>query len=243
MDIMKNMYVNYFATVHGTPLSDISSPYSLDHNGQKSKSPYDAINFDSELTAAYMVNPDIGLGATVPFILTPVRGQGMTLGDVGFKTVTKNLLNMNGVKVFGSLYLQAPTSKGSRDRGMDYAVKSTPAIRYSIPNSRFTIGSWNELKWYAGVDYGKTFKLFTLPYINYSLTRSFSLNLGYEFETDHMKNNSMLNFTTYESDIQPGVVWFVTPKVMVNPYLQIFTGQKITSDRMALGAVVSATVL
>jgi hypothetical protein len=31
--------------------------------------------------------------------------------------------------------------------------------------------------------------------------------------------------------------------MMVNPYVQIFTGQKITSDRMALGAVVSATVL
>ncbi|MFL5815101.1 MAG: hypothetical protein ACJ763_16110 [Bdellovibrionia bacterium] len=242
-DIVKNLYVNYFATVHGTPLNKLDSPYTLDHNGKNSKNSFNAINFDSDVTAAYMVSPDLGFGAAIPFILTPVQGQGVTLGDLGIKAVTKNLFNINGVKIFGSLYLQAPTSQASQDRGMDFGVKSTPAIRYSIPGTRFTIGSWNEVKWYSGVDYGKTLKLLALPYINYSLTKSLSLNLQYEFETDHMKNDRFFNFTTYETDIQPGVVWFINSKMMVNPYVQIFTGQKITSDRMALGAVVSATVL
>jgi hypothetical protein len=242
-DILKNLYLNYFAIVHGTPLNDLASPYSLDHNGKHSKTSFNTINFDSEVTAAYMLTKDIGIGPSIPFLLVPVQGQGLVMGDIGLKTFDKHLISHNGLNIAGNLYIQAPTSKADKDRGMDVGFKSTPAIRYAIPNSRFAIGSWNEAKWYEGAFVGKTFKLYTLPYVNYSVSPAVSLNLGYEIESDHMKGDSNLNFTTVETDLQPGVVYFITPKVMVNPYLQIFTGNKITSDKMALGAVFSATVL
>jgi len=242
-DIMKNLYLNYFAIVHGTPLNDISSPYTLDHNGKHSKTSFNTINFDSEVTAAYMVTKDIGIGPSIPFLLIPVQGQGLVMGDVAIKTFDKHLISYNGLNISGNLYVQAPTAKVDKDRGMNVGLKTTPAIRYAFPSSRFAIGSWNEAKLYEGVSTGKSFKLYTLPYVNYSLNPSVSLNLGYEIETDHMKGDSAMNFTTVETDLQPGVVYFITPKVMVNPYLQIFTGNKITSDRMALGAVISATVL
>jgi hypothetical protein len=242
-DIVKNLYLNYFATAHGTPLSKLDSPYTLDHNGNNTKSSFNTVNFDSDVTAAYMLTKDVGLGLSIPFLLVPVQGQGLVLGNVAIKTFDKHLVSYNGLNISGNLYIQAPSGKADKNRGMDVGLKSTPGIRYQIPNSRFAIGSWNEAKLYEGAVMGKTFKLYTLPYVNYTLTPSLSLNLGYEFETDHMKNDAFFNFTTYETDLQPGVVWFMTPKVMVNPYLQIFTGRKITSDTMALGAVISATVL
>lgn len=242
-DIMRNLYLNYFATAHGTPLGNLDSPYTLDHSGNNTKSSFNTINFDSDVTAAYMLNKDIGLGVSVPFLLVPVQGQGLVLGNVAIKTFDKHFVSYNGLTISENLYIQAPSGKADKNRGMDVGLKSTPGIRYQIPNSRFAIGSWNEMKLYQGVFTGKTFKLYTLPYVNYTLTPTLSLNLGYEFETDHMKNDSFMNFTTYETDVQPGVVWFITPKVMVNPYLQIFTGRKITSDTTALGAVISANVL
>ncbi len=242
-DILKKTSVTYFSIVHGTPLSDISSPYALDHNGKKTKSSFNAINLDNDVTAAYMLNSDVGIGPYVPFILVPVQGQGLVLGDVGIKTFNKHLISYNGLNISGNLYLQAPTAKASRNRGMDFGVKSTPAVRYAIPSTRFAIGTWNEAKWYSGVVSGKTFKLYTQPYVNYALTSSLALNLGYEIETDHMQGNSNLNFTTYQTDLLPGVVWFITPKVMVNPYLQIFTGNKISTDTTALGAVINASIL
>jgi hypothetical protein len=241
-DIMKQLYINYFAVFHGTPLKDLSSPYSLDHNGKHSKTSFNTINFDSDLTAAYMATSDIGIGADIPFLLVPVQGQGIILGDVGLKTFHKHLISMNGLNVLGNLYLQAPTNQFDRERGMLVGIKSTPAIRYIVPSSRFTLGAWNEVKWYSAVHTGKTFKLYTQPYVSYTLTRSVALNVGYEIESDHFKNDPALNFTTYETDLMPGFVWFATSKVMVNPYLQIFTGNKVNTGTTALGAVVSATL-
>jgi hypothetical protein len=240
---LKNTHVTFFSTVHGTPLNDVTSPYTLDHNGNKTKSPANAIYFDSEVAGSYVLNSDIGLGVVVPFLFIPVQGQGAILGDVGIKTFNKHLISGGGFNLSANLILQAPTAKASRNRDMDFGVKSTPAIRYAIPSSRFTVGSWNEAKWYAGVAAGKTLKLYAQPYVEYSLSQSFSLNVGYEMETDHMKGDSNLNFTTYQTDLMPGVIWRVTPQVSFNPYLQIFTGKKVATDATAFGAVINAAIL
>lgn len=242
-DLMNHLYVNYFATVHGTAFNNLDSPYTLDHNGNNTKSSFNTVNFDSEITTAYMITDDIGIGPDVPFVFVPVLGEGIILGDVGIKAIDKHFINSNGFHMSANLYLQAPTNTADKARGLFMGVKSTPGIRYDIPSSRFAVGSWNEIKWYSGVSSGKTFKLYALPYLNYQVSPSLSLNLGYEMETDHMNGSpGFFNFTGYENDLQPGVVWFVTSKIMVNPYVQVFTGNTINTGTTGLGAVVSATL-
>jgi hypothetical protein len=208
--ILDKLYVNYFGIFHGESLSNLSSPYTVDRNGQLST--YSGVNFDSEITAAYMFTDNIGAGPDIPFLLVPVLGQGVILGDLGVKVTM--------------------------------CVKMTPYVRYSFPKSRFTVGAWTEEKAYLGVTYDKTFKLYAAPYVNYRLTSTFSLNLEYEAEAHHnIGDTGMMNFTMYQTDVEPGVVWMITPKVMFNPYVQIFTTNSVSSDRTALGAVISATVL
>ena len=58
-----------------------------------------------------------------------------------------------------------------------------------------------------------------------------------------MVNRATFDFTTYETDLQPGFVYMITPTILVNPYVQLFTGNKITSDSTALGAVITARLL
>jgi hypothetical protein len=94
---------------------------------------------------------------------------------------------------------------------------TTPAIRYSFPRSRFSIGAWNEAKEYAAVTSGATFKLYTLPYVNYQLTSSFSLNVGYEYEAHHNVGDLPGRFSTYQMDAQPGFVWSISKSVPLSP--------------------------
>jgi hypothetical protein len=239
--LMDKVYLNYFATFHGASFKDLGSPYTVDATGKPST--HSGVNLDSELTAAYMFNSDFGVGPVVPFLLVPVFGQGIILGDVGIKAFDKKTVSYRGLSIYANAIIQAPTSKSSQDRGMTFALKTTPNVRYSFPASRFTVGAWTEAKAYFGVTTDKTFKLYGAPYVNYQLLSSLSLNLEYEAEAHRNVGDPYLNFTMYQTDLEPGFVWNITSHILINPYVQIFTTNQISSDHIALGAIISATLL
>lgn len=238
--IMDQLYLSYFATFHGPNLDNPGSSRTVKNDG--TLDPKSSVNFDGDITAAYLVAPSIGVGPYIPFLASPVRGNGLTLGDVGIKLFDKKTVNSNGFTLATNIILQAPTSDYSQDRKMQYGIKTTPSIRYVFPNSRFSTGAFTEAKAYVGAKKGKDFKLWAGPWVNYKVSPNFSLNMLYEMEADHFPGKPDFDFTSVLTDLQPGVVWNITPKVLVNPFLQIYTGEKITVGRTAIGAVVSATL-
>lgn len=238
--ILDKFYVNYFGTYHGGTLSDMGGSHTVNQIGAPSAQ---AIYFDSEVTTAYMITPTIGVGPDIPFYLSPVKGQGATIQDVGIKTFDRQLISYNGFNMYANLIIQAPTSDYSRGRNEEVGIKSTPNFRYNFPASRFAVGAWTELKDYVGVTSGKQFKTYAAPYVNYTLTPTLSLNLEYEMEADKMYDTQGIDFTNYGTDLQPGFVWLITPKVLVNPYVMVFTGNHVNTDTAAVGAVISATLL
>jgi hypothetical protein len=243
--MMDDVYVNFFSIFHGPEVTGLDTPYTPNtQNGKPSKAVNNVMNFDSEITAAYLITPTIGIGPVVPFFLYPVMGQGFTLGDVGIKAFNKKFISNHDLNVYANLILQLPTSDYSKApfRDMSFAVKMTPNVRYTIPDSRFTLGAWTEQKAYLGVKSGKTFKLYAAPYVNYQVTPKFSWNLEFEAEADHMYGKPTYDLTMFQNDLMPGFVYFVTPKIMINPYLQIFTKEKVAIDRTAVGAVLSASI-
>lgn len=245
--VMDNLYADLFANVHGPVLGDPNSPWSVNNKGQVVKSAAGhAVYADSELTTAYLLDKDsgIGIGPDVPFWYSPMLGQGMTLGDVGVKAFNKKAIDTGNLRVYANVYFQLPTNSYDRDvRKMNYGVKTTPYWWYHFQGTRWTVGSWNEAKTYPGAqDY--TFKLYAEPYVNYRVSPKVALNLGYEMEAHHMTTStSTLDFTNYQTDMQPGIVWNVSQTVMVNPYVQLFTGNKVTGDSTAVCAIVTARLL
>jgi hypothetical protein len=239
--ILDNTYLVYSASFHGPTLGKMDS-FGTDHTGTYSKR--NMIMFDGDLTAGYMVTKDTGIGPYVPFFLYPVQGQGAVLGDVGVKLVQKHIVQSNGWSVAGAAMIQAPTNDYSKyHTKMDLGLKFTPYIMYRPSGSRFTYGVWTEQKAYLGVVSDKTFKLWAQPYVSYRMTPTLSANLAYEAEADHFYGKPTLDFTSYQTDLCPGVIWNVTPKIFINPYVQFFTGNKVTKETTALGAYLSAALL
>jgi hypothetical protein len=239
--VTDSLYLNYFATYHGPSLSNINA-YTVDRTGKQTKQ---GQFLDSEVTAAYtFADRRFGIGPVIPFLAYPVLGQGLVIGDVGIKAFDRKTVSTDGLSVYTNVIVQAPTAQSSKDRDMTWALKTTPNVRYEIPSTRFTTGAWTEAKAYFGVSKDKTFKLYAAPYVNYQLIRNVSLNLEYEMEWHHDVNQiGYMNFTTYQTDLQPGLVWNITSHVLINPYVQFFTTNQATADRTALGAVVSASLL
>ncbi len=239
--MLDKFYLNYFAIYHGASLNDLGSNYTLDRTGKMNTSQKSLL--DGEITTAYMLDKNIGVGPVVPFLLIPGPGQHFVLGDAGLKLFDRKTISGNGLNVYTNLIVQAPTSTGSQDRNMSLALKTTPNVRYNVAHTNFALGAWTEAKAYLGVTKSKTFKLYAAPYVSYNLTNKLALNVEYEMEAHHYLGKPSLDFTNYQTDLQPGLVWFITPHLIFNPYVQIFTGNKITVENSALGAIVSATLL
>jgi len=240
---LDKIYMGLTSTFHGTPLNNLGSEYSVDRTGKEKRSNYNSILFDSELGTGYRISKNVGVGAVVPFLMSVSRGQGFILGDVGLKVYNNHTIDAGGLHVATNLMLQAPTSDSSADRDMKFAVKTTPSARYSFAHSSFSTGVYTEAKDYLGVSKEKTFKLWALPYLQYSVSDNFALNMGYEMEWHHDVGRKGLGFDTYMTDLQPGVVITVMKGVIVNPYVQFYTMDKVDFDHAAVGAFMSANIL
>jgi len=244
-NILHHLHASYFGIFHGPGLESFGSPNTVDQNGILSTSKYkdNRMNMDSEINILYSLTDIISVSPVIPFLLYTTEGSGASLGDLGFKVTDKNTLLSSDVSLSTNLIFQLPTSDYSKLRKMDYAVKTTPSIRYIIPDTRFSIGSFSEVKAYLGVISGKTFKLYAAPFVNYQLTHKLSANLAYEVETDHYKGlGGSFDFRGYQSDFMPGFVYMIAPTLMINPYLQVFTNQNIDTGHMAVGAMLAAAI-
>lgn len=238
-------YVNIalFSNFHGPEVTDIGSANVPGSKGLVDQKRPTRMNFDSNITALYRIDDNYQAGAYIPFYAYPVMGEGFVLGDVGVQFGDRNVYRTKDLRVAANVTVQAPTLETTKLTGMDAGVKFSPNVRYNVPNSRFTLGAWTEAKAYLGVnEKQKSFKLWAQPYVSYQVAPKFLLNLGYEMEGKHVRGTDTLEFVTVQNDLLPGFIYFITSKIMINPYVQIFTTEKIAMDRTAVGAIISASL-
>jgi hypothetical protein len=237
---MDDFYVSLFSNFHGPSIQSLGSKSSLDAKGKPSSR---GINFDSNVTLAYLVTKSFGVGFEIPFFYLPGQKTAFEIGDIGLKIFEKKLIKTQNFSLYGNILIQAITSDYSRSLGQQVGLKTTPYFRYNIPSSRFSFGAWTEAKSYVGAAKGKAFKLWAAPHVDYQITPKLSAIFQYEIESDHMVGSpGALNFTTYQADFTPGIAYFITPSLMINPYVQIFTTDKIALDRTGVGAIITASL-
>jgi hypothetical protein len=234
--------VNLFSIYHGAPIQDMGSPRTIDRNGRPDKKV--AINFDSTLSAAYtFTGSSYGFGIDVPFLLIPVMGEGFVIGDVGARVFDSKLVNAGPLTVSMPLSFQLPTSESSKAKGLDFATSLSPIVRYVVPQSNFTLGSFTSVKHYAGVRSGKQLKVWAQPFVMYRLSEAFALNVAYEMEWHHIKGVQGVKLTTHQDDLMLGFTWNISKKTFINPYLQVFTTDKVSLANTAVGAVLNVAML
>jgi hypothetical protein len=235
---LDKFYAGFYGSLQGSKLNNIGSPYELSASGNPTQQ---AMTLASDVTAAYLITPDIGIGTYIEMNITPVLGQGITMLDVGLTTFNRKLVYHNGLTIFANAIVEAPVDTYDIQRGMIVGLETTPYIRYELPHSRFSVGAWTELKNYTGATSGKLVKTYYNPYVAYQILPQLSANFGYELEYDYFAHST--GMSVYETDLQPGLLLFITPKLIFNPYVQWFTNNRLTMDSAAFGASLVARIL
>jgi hypothetical protein len=240
--ILENVHFSLFSNFKGPNVNDLGSAETV--NGAGRTDSRQRMYFDSEAVGSYKLTETVGVGVVVPFWLISTKGLEFSLGDVGAKIYDKQTVATRDLTISTNLILQLPTNEFSKLSGMTLGVKTTPSIRYNVPQSRFTLGAWTEAKAYLGVtsDNGKLFKLWGAPYVSYQLGPKFSGVVQFEYEAGHFANSAALDFRTVQHDILTGVTYNINPQLMVEPYVAFYTTEKLSTNNAALGAIISASI-
>lgn len=241
--IPKEVFAEINTHYHGSSLRAADTTRLIDRTGAKLGKAH-TTNFDSDVSGGYRLTDKVKMTAIVPFLAFPSPGPGntFTLGDVGLKLSQTDTINFRNFHLNSSLTVQASTSESSRARHQTFAVKTSPSLRYDPGETDFSVGALNEVKSYVGVTTGKTLKVWALPYARYRLNKSVAFNLAYELELNHLAHNPAF-LSHQQHDLQPSVIWNVTKSVVVQPYLQIFSLNSISTARTGFGTMVSAALL
>ncbi len=241
---LDNFSAGLTSVYHGATLADPTAGSTIDNKGNLNKN--FTANFDNEASFAYKLKNNFSFGPVVPFLVltrADKNNDNFILGDAGVKLSHHHTIATDHFALSTNLIVQAPSSDSSKNRGMRYAIKTTPSARYTFSDPRFTLGAFNEGKYYAKVVKGTTLKLWTLPYVNYKASKNFSWNLAYEMEWHRDLGRGALEFTNYRKDIQPGFIWNATKNISVNPYLQFYTNKPLTLRDAGIGTFISATMI
>jgi hypothetical protein len=235
---LDRFYASFYGNLEGGRLSQLGPYEANPTTGQMSTEP---MTLASTATIAYMATPEIGVGTYLEMNITPVLGRGWQWLDVGATIFDHKIINRDGLDVSVNFIAELPTDTYDINRGMVAGLETTPSFRYAIPHSRFTLGAWTELKNYTGAHSGKLIKTYYEPYIAYTLLPQVLLNVTYEFEWDHFVGHGGMQ--VYQTDIQPGVLWYLTPRLMLNPFLMWFTNNRISAETACFGLAVVARFL
>lgn len=242
-DALKNLYLDYANVYHG-PTLDKASPYSVNYKGELD--PDALAGFDQEAYFGFVYDQDSTsvVGVDVQWsndIRDPQHAFDM--GDIGLRWLKLKTIATDSFLLSTDAYLQLPTSDAAKQHDMNFAFESTPFFIWDIPETRWRIGTWGDVRYRNGVKDGYVSKVYASPYAAYKVTPKFWLNFQYETGARSYPNKGALEFRNYLSDFKPGLVFKLAPAVKLNPYVQIFPSNPVTSDRVAVGVLFYAQIL
>lgn len=256
--------IGYFGQFQGPSIGDASAYQP----GAMSSKPADAdtILLYNAISLGYQATDDLKVGAIPRFEYrmagTPAAAMGTMKATSGsdLKTLNPrlfveraNVINKNNVNLKLGANAELPMDAEWTTKNLLVAPSVNFALNYDVPNTRFSLGIGGYFRaFFYGADVrnasgnlvGRDMRAYVNPSVSYKLSKKVSLTSGYEMDANHVRaKGSLTDWDNLGTDLQTGVAWDVTERFSINPYIQVYTGGKISADTSAIGMYLSGNFL
>jgi hypothetical protein len=202
---------------------------------------------DDNLTVGYQISPRLRPGMGIPFNILPAKQAGVQLKPLYIGMVNAKVLEPGSnwsLDMDARFYLPIGDVAAAQD--VITGFRTSQFLQYKLPGSRWTVGSSSYIRAWVYGSHGHGFRndweIYVSPFAFYRINPSLVATLWLDVLQLGHAHNTAGGFTNLPMDIQPGIKWEITPKVSVNPYLNIIP-QSISLNSMSLGMVMNAVVL
>jgi hypothetical protein len=226
--------LSYFGIFYGPSLGAASS---LQPTVSGEPDPERPILLKNFLTAGYRLSEDVVASATLHWLHRPVHGQDLSFRDPYLRVAHQGLINSGGLVWYADARAHLAVSAFSRESDLLAGFQTFQILTYQVGTSRLSLGAYGSARYnvYGPQGSGNDLELYLGPNLAYQLTPTLSFSVLYEMGMSHAFGEPPGRMFNDGTDLQPGINWDVTPTLMINPYLNIYTGDKVTLDSTSLG--------
>jgi len=226
--------VNYFSIFYGP---SIHNPSSYQPTPDGALDPSRPLLLKNYLTLGYDLSPDYTVAATGYWLYQPVMKQELDLMDPFVRISANQLIHGEGFNHYADFRVHIPVSATSRATDLLASFQTWNVTTYEIPSTRLTLGAYTSVwfNYFGKQGAGDMLELYFAPNLNYQMSRTVAATLVYEMGASHPFGDTTTHVYNDGTDLQPGVSWDITPRLNFNPYLTLYTGNKVTLDSTAMG--------
>jgi hypothetical protein len=237
------VWMNYYGIFYG---SSITNPNRYQTGPYKQKDQNRPVFLKNFVTAGYDISDRYSIAATGYFTYTPTGSdQNFAMQDPSVRFADNSIFNYGGFNWYGDARIHFAVSDASRLNDLLVGFQTFHYFSYTMENSRWSPGLYASARYnyFGKMGSGADVDLYLAPAVNYSISDSLALTFLYEMGAGHTYGDDVGVLDNQGTDFQPGVLWHITPSLEVNPYLNIYTGGKISLDTTSFGMTMSWMML
>jgi hypothetical protein len=240
--LLQRLSLSYLAIFYGPSLQN---PHRLQPKLSGEPDPDRPVNLRNFLNLGYAINQTLSLTGTAYWSYQPYLEQKLTLQDPFIRLSDTSLFQMGNFNLYADLRVHFGTSASSRQNDQYFGVQTVEVATYVLPDSPLTLALYGALRGNVFGKHGNGYDLemYLGPNINYQITPKLLATVLYEMRASHIYGAKVGVLNNDGTDLQPGVTWEMTPKFMINPYLNLLTGGKINLKTTTIGLMANWNLL
>ncbi len=215
----------------------IRNPSRLQPNLAGEPDPDRPVNLRSFVNLGYNFSDRLAVTGTAYWAYQPFLDQKVLLQDPFIRFSDASLVREGPFNLYGDFRVHFGVSSSSRQADQYFGLQTVQVATYEIPESHFSFTASGALRSniFGKYGYGYDLEMYLGPSVNYQISPTLLATLLYEMRASHIFGTKFGQLTNDGTDLQPGLSWEVTPRIMLNPYLNLLTGGKINLNTTTFG--------
>ena len=185
---------------------------------------------------------DWEISAAAYWIWVPVQGQDFWLRDPYLRLARPQILTSDSpVQLYADLRWHPGISSFSRERDQLFGLQLFSMFHYPIPTSGWSLGLLGSARknFFGPEPQGLSWEFYLAPQARYAFDDRLSFQLLYEMNAAQDSQDPTGTMVSDGTDLEPSLLWQISPRVSLNPFLTLYVGEGLKPRNTALGMGVS----
>lgn len=242
-DFNRKFSAYYYALLYGPPVKNPTSSLHPQPNGKLD--PSKRVQLRNYIGLTYHLNEKIGITPTAFWTVQAGPVKNFAIQDPFVRVSYNSILSSEWFNWYGDVRFHLPISTGSRENDLLAGVQTFHAFSYLFGESGFNAAIYTgvRLNSFGKYGYGNDVEVYFAPFAAYQLTDNLALSLLYEMGASHGFGDPLGKIYSDGTNVQPGVIWDITPSLSFNPYLNFYPADGFNLRSTSLGMTLSWTFI